>query len=531
MYDWQLQDLIDLVRLRYPDWDSFAHPTFQQEELAYKHAAVAKMDTLLNQATLAELLQSWQYDEIIQRVEKVAKATNLLWLRQPQNGDLRLLYTSTLDKAEFGLQLQTLLYGQKPTPARLDDFAHYTGRQGLPDSWPLPTYLLFLSRPDTEYFVKPQATTWFLKFMGIQHSVTRPVNATTYQQLQEQLRLLHNALTIHHIHDMIDLQSFIWIAYSENKNRMGKLNKKAQVELDIPPLNPHTLNEPTPPYTLHPSPTPYTLENCAAHTGYPLETLTRWRQAIQRKQQAILYGPPGTGKTHLAQHLARHLTSNGDGFTELLQFHPAYAYEDFIQGLRPQPTPDGHIRYQLVPGRFLTFCHKAQQHQDPCVLIIDEINRANLARVFGELMYLLEYRHTSVPLASGGHLTIPPNVIILGTMNTADRSIALIDHALRRRFAFIPLQPNPHILRHYHHANPTLIEKLIPLWQQLNNHIDDPNHAIGHTYFMHPNLPDHLPDIWQMEIEPYLEEYFFGHPDQVTPFRWEQIKADILGQS
>lgn len=526
MHDWQLQDLVDLVRLRYPDWDSFTHPTFEEEEVTYKHAAVSKMADLLNENTFMELLKAWQYDDIIKRVEKVAQATNLLWLRQPKRGDLRLLYEPNLDKAEFCLQLQALLFGKNPTPARLDEFAQYAGQQGLPDSWPLPTYLLFLSRPDTNYFVKPQATTWFLKFMGVAHTVVRPINATTYQNIQEQLRLLRNALLPYGVRDMIDLQSFIWVAYSENKNRMGTLNKKAQVELDIPPLNDQTLHEPTMSYTL-PS-TLYSLQDCSDDTGYPLDTLQRWTRAIQRKQQAIFYGPPGTGKTYLAEHLAKHLVGGGDGFIERLQFHPAYAYEDFIQGLRPQPAPDGSIIYELVPGRFLTFCHRAKQHHDTCILIIDEINRANLARVFGELMYLLEYRDQTVPLAGGGELAIPANVVILGTMNTADRSIALVDHALRRRFAFIPLQPNADILRHYHRADPDFIEKLIPHWQRLNAHLDDPNHAIGHTFFMQSDLPYHLPDIWQMEIEPYLEEYFFGHPEQVEPFRWDQIKTDIL---
>ncbi|WP_090396440.1 AAA family ATPase [Natribacillus halophilus] len=105
------------------------------------------------------------------------------------------------------------------------------------------------------------------------------------------------------------------------------------------------------------------------------------------------------------------------------------------------------LDYPLQEGRFLEFCQRARRKQGECVLIIDEINRANLSRVFGELMYLLEYRDQEVPLAGGGILSIPNNVRIIGTMNTADRSIALMDHALRRRFAFLPLRPNYEILR------------------------------------------------------------------------------------
>ena len=138
----------------------------------------------------------------------------------------------------------------------------------------------------------------------------------------------------------------------------------------------------------------------------------------------------------MAEHLARHLIAGGDGYAEVVQFHPEYAYEDFIQGIRPQTRSDGGLEYPMIPGRFLRFCQEARFREDRCVLIVDEINRANLSRVFGELMYLLEYRGREVPLAGGGMLGIPANVRLIGTMNTADRSIALVDHALRRRFAF-----------------------------------------------------------------------------------------------
>src|SRR5690606_11871441 len=131
---------------------------------------------------------------------------------------------------------------------------------------------------------------------------------------------------------------------------------------------------------------------------------------------------------------------------------PSYAYEDFMQGIRPQ-SKDGRLEYPLVPGRFLDFCERARSRDGRCVLVIDEINRADLSRVFGELMYLLEYRDREVPLSGGQRFSIPSNVRIIGTMNTADRSIALVDYALRRRFAFLRLSPNFHVLRRYHANN------------------------------------------------------------------------------
>ena len=266
----------------------------------------------------------------------------------------------------------------------------------------------------------------------------------------------------------------------------------------------------------------------AAETGFPTEDLSRWARIIQRKGQAILYGPPGTGKTFLAEHLARHLSGGGDGFWDLVQFHPAYAYEDFIQGIRPLSQLGGSLHYGLVPGRFLEFCRLAETRQSPCVLVIDEINRANLARVFGELMYLLEYREQAIPLAGGGLLQIPGNVRLIGTMNTADRSIAVVDQALRRRFGFIPLSPSEAVLRHFHRDSEFPIERIIKVFQRINAAIGEWSYYLGYSFLLRENLSEHLADIWQMEIEPYLEEYFFDQPEQVDPFRWDRVASEVL---
>lgn len=274
----------------------------------------------------------------------------------------------------------------------------------------------------------------------------------------------------------------------------------------------------------------YPLIQCSKDLGIPEETINCWINAILRKGQAIIYGPPGTGKTFTAELLADHLISGGDGFKDLVQFHPAYTYEDFIQGIRPQTNKEGVIEYNLVPGRFLEFCNKASSRKGHCVLIIDEINRANIARVFGELMYLLEYRDREIPLAAGGTLRIPSNVIIIGTMNTADRSIALVDYALRRRFAFIPLYPNYEILRKYHHDTRFPVEKLIGVLNEVNNKIGDKNFMLGVSFFLRKDLAFTLRDIWKMEIEPYLEEFFFDRPEKVDEFRWEKIEGKIINE-
>lgn len=272
----------------------------------------------------------------------------------------------------------------------------------------------------------------------------------------------------------------------------------------------------------------YSLQECAKDTGISEIVLAQWIKAIDRKGQAILYGPPGTGKTFVATKLSRHLVSQGDGFVELIQFHPAYAYEDFIQGIRPQVSDSGTLSYSLVPGRFLEFCKKAEQCTGNCILIIDEINRANLSRVFGELMYVLEYRNQEIPLAGGGKISIPENVRILGTMNTADRSIAFVDHALRRRFAFLALQSNYAVLQRYHEDTNMNVMGLIKVLKQINIEIDDRNYEIGISFFLTNDLEEHIEDIWMMEIYPYLEEIFFDQSDRLMKYHWDKIKDSII---
>jgi 5-methylcytosine-specific restriction protein B len=278
--------------------------------------------------------------------------------------------------------------------------------------------------------------------------------------------------------------------------------------------------------TLNPE---YSLEQCAAETHFDLEVLQRWVRAVERKKQAIFYGPPGTGKTFVAERLALHMIGEGDGFTEIVQFHPSYAYEDFMQGLRPRALSGGGLEYVMTPGRFKDFCDRARECKGPCVLIIDEINRANLSRVLGELMFLLEYRDQSVPLSGGERFQIPQNVRIIGTMNTADRSIALVDHALRRRFAFLELRPDYEVLRRYHADTGFDPEGLINLLQRLNAAIDDRHYSVGISFFLSPSIEEDVADIWQMELEPYIEELFFDQPDKAAGFEWDKVKAEIVG--
>ncbi|WP_432984101.1 McrB family protein [Dactylosporangium sp. CA-233914] len=250
-----------------------------------------------------------------------------------------------------------------------------------------------------------------------------------------------------------------------------------------------------------------------------LDWLAETVDLLRDKKQIILYGPPGTGKTYLAYELARFLTGEADNAYRLVQFHPSYSYEDFFEGFRPtRGDQSGGIAFSLEPGPFkqLVIDARAEPAQ-PFVLIIDEINRANLAKVFGELYFLLEYRGHRIQLqySPTEDFDLPPNVFIIGTMNTADRSIALVDAAMRRRFLFqglFPGEPPLHdMLRRWLRAN-QLPEDRADLLDELNQAIGDRDAAVGPSYLMTKRVADErgLARIWRRAIEPLLEERHLG---------------------
>lgn len=247
---------------------------------------------------------------------------------------------------------------------------------------------------------------------------------------------------------------------------------------------------------------------------------------LHDRPQAIFYGPPGTGKTFIARKLAEHL-SGAEGGTKLVQFHPSYAYEDFVEGWRP--TPDG--TFELKPGALKGFAEQARNNPGQrYVLVIDEINRANLSKVLGELFFLLEYRDDTVTLQySDTEFSLPENLWVIGTMNTADRSIAMVDAALRRRFHFHPFFPGePPIegtLRRFldqHHPTLSWVADMVDAANAL---LPDRNMAIGPSHFMRPTLTEqHIARIWTHSILPYIEDNFDYSSDALHAFSYEALK-------
>ena len=249
----------------------------------------------------------------------------------------------------------------------------------------------------------------------------------------------------------------------------------------------------------------------------PKEWLQETVELLAEKRQVVFYGPPGTGKTFVAKRLAEHLAGVDD--VRLVQFHPSYSYEDFFEGFRPRISAEGQLGFQLVSGPFRRLVEAARDDPaHPHVLVIDEINRGNLAKVFGELYFLLEYRDEPIELLYSPEDTdfrLPENVFLIGTMNTADRSIALVDAAMRRRFAFQAFFPGRYPIRDLLRAwlqREQLPTRPADLLDELNVRIADEDFAIGPSYLMTTRVGSEagLERIWRTAILPLLEEHYFG---------------------
>ncbi|MDN3450042.1 AAA family ATPase [Planococcus sp. APC 3906] len=287
---------------------------------------------------------------------------------------------------------------------------------------------------------------------------------------------------------------------------------------------------------------PYTMDEFLSEVFIEKKDLNRLISLLENKKNLIMKGAPGVGKTFIAKRLAHVMMGEKDETRiQMVQFHQSYSYEDFIEGFRPKAEGEG---FELKQGPFVNFARTAARDPErDYFFIIDEINRGNMSKIFGELMMLIETDKRDVQinlLYSNDKFSVPPNLYIIGMMNTADRSLALLDYALRRRFSFFEIKPafqNDTFSSYVNELeNPEVLNRVVDEIRSLNNQIIEDlgtGFQIGHSYFVGDaykvDTANRLEEVIEYEIIPQLFEYWFDNEQKANDWA-ERLRGCYNGE-
>ncbi len=321
-------------------------------------------------------------------------------------------------------------------------------------------------------------------------------------------------LTLHH---RLDAQSVVW-AIRDAVRAIPE--PKPQPEPPPPSADPWSSSS---------------IEELAGSLLWETGDLQKIVDGLKDKRQVIFQGPPGTGKTFVARRIAEWCRDHGGGH-EIVQFHPSYSYEDFVEGYRPTISDGGQAGFKLRKGPLRRIAERAEANRDATfILVIDEINRGIVAKILGELYFLLEYRDEQIRLQySNEPFCLPENLWFIGTMNTTDRSIALVDAALRRRFYFFSFFPDEPpvkgLLGRWLEQNNDEAKWVANLVDLANLKLEDRHLGIGPSHFMKKDPPldkDRVRFIWEQAVIPYIEEQCFGDEAKLREFTYDRLKGEL----